>query len=182
MIPNDNHHDISPNDYAFLIPDNNSCAPTKSIIVSNEPDLTRPNGLLIHGLWLLATSLHLLIFLSPLLLSLSSSSLCLLCFLVYLLLLLTTTLASTPTPQLRVVRAFRSILEDLEDKRSTQSVHCLRTSRSHPVMGQINRLSSNEAVYIDDTETTTNNNSSSNKKPLAHDNLNASHNNMIMLV
>ncbi|XP_076448221.1 uncharacterized protein LOC143284944 [Babylonia areolata] len=33
-------------------------------------------------------------------------------------------------PQLRVVRAFKSTLEDLEDKRSTHSFHSLRSSRS----------------------------------------------------
>ncbi|XP_075587313.1 plasma membrane calcium-transporting ATPase 3 isoform X1 [Dermatophagoides farinae] len=35
--------------------------------------------------------------------------------------------------QLRVVRAFRSTLEDMEERRSCHSLHnCLRTSRSHP--------------------------------------------------
>ncbi|KAJ6215836.1 hypothetical protein RDWZM_010336, partial [Blomia tropicalis] len=35
--------------------------------------------------------------------------------------------------QLRVVRAFRSTLEDMEERRSIHSLHnCLRTSRSHP--------------------------------------------------
>ncbi|XP_017482339.1 PREDICTED: plasma membrane calcium-transporting ATPase 1-like, partial [Rhagoletis zephyria] len=35
--------------------------------------------------------------------------------------------------QLRVVRAFRSTLEDMEERRSVHSMHnCLRTSRSHP--------------------------------------------------
>ncbi|XP_062712697.1 plasma membrane calcium-transporting ATPase 1 isoform X5 [Aedes albopictus] len=34
--------------------------------------------------------------------------------------------------QLRVVRAFRSTLEDLEERRSIHSLHSLRSSRSHP--------------------------------------------------
>lgn len=80
--------------------------------------------------------------------------------------------------KLRVVRAFRSTLEDLEEKRSTHSIHCLRTSRSHPVMSQANRQST-EAAYIDDDGNTNNN---SNKPPTTHQNLNTSHNNMIMLV
>lgn len=79
--------------------------------------------------------------------------------------------------QLRVVRAFRSILEDLEDKRSTQSIHCLRSSRSHPAMMAANRQSS-EAVYIDDDGPA----SDSRKPASTKQNLNASHNNMMMLV
>ncbi len=34
--------------------------------------------------------------------------------------------------QLRVVRAFKSTLEDMEERRSVHSLHSLRTSRSHP--------------------------------------------------
>ena len=34
--------------------------------------------------------------------------------------------------QLRVVRAFKSTLEDMEERRSVHSLQCLRTSRSHP--------------------------------------------------
>lgn len=71
--------------------------------------------------------------------------------------------------QLRVVRAFKSILEDLEEKRSTHSIHCLRTSRSHPVMSQTSRQLS-EAAYINEAD---------NKAGGYH---NSSHNNMIMLV
>lgn len=70
--------------------------------------------------------------------------------------------------QLRVARAFRSILEDLEDKRSTHSINCIKSSRSHPVMSaSVNRQSS-EAVYIDED------------KPNVHPN--SGHNNMMMLV
>lgn len=74
--------------------------------------------------------------------------------------------------QLRVVRAFKSTLEDLEEKRSNHSLHCLRTSRSHPVMSQTNRQLS-EAAYIDDVD---------NRASAHHKTLNTSHNNMIMLV
>lgn len=35
-------------------------------------------------------------------------------------------------PQLRVVRAFKSTLEDMEERRSVHSLHSLRSSRSHP--------------------------------------------------
>ncbi|KAG8264666.1 hypothetical protein J6590_008601 [Homalodisca vitripennis] len=34
--------------------------------------------------------------------------------------------------QLRVIRAFKSTLEDLEERRSVHSLHSMRSSRSHP--------------------------------------------------
>lgn len=37
-----------------------------------------------------------------------------------------------PSVQLRVVRAFKSTLEDMEDQRSVHSLHSLHSSRSHP--------------------------------------------------
>lgn len=41
-----------------------------------------------------------------------------------------------PSKQLRVVRAFKSNLEDLEDRRSVASLHSLRSSRSaQPIQG-----------------------------------------------
>lgn len=85
--------------------------------------------------------------------------------------------------QLRVVRAFKSTLEDLEEKRSTHSIHCLRTSRSHPVMSQVSCQLS-EATYIDDVVDSKNLHKTSTASPASgvHHNLNTSHNNMIMLV
>lgn len=43
--------------------------------------------------------------------------------------------------QLRVVRAFKSTLEDLEDRRSVASLHSLRSSRSaQPIQGGVSGL------------------------------------------
>ncbi|XP_015794522.1 plasma membrane calcium-transporting ATPase 2 isoform X2 [Tetranychus urticae] len=51
--------------------------------------------------------------------------------------------------QLRVVRAFKSTLEDMEDKRSIHSLHSLRTSRSHPGPRPMSDIS-----YIDEDDKT----------------------------
>lgn len=80
--------------------------------------------------------------------------------------------------QLRVVRAFKSILEDLEEKRSTHSIHCLRTSRSHPVMSQVIRQSSDQVTGADSVDNEKNKQTSGGSRR----ELNTSHNNMIMLV
>lgn len=86
---------------------------------------------------------------------------------------------STAMSKLRVVRAFKSILEDLEEKRSTHSIHCLRTSRSHPVMSQVNRQSSDQIAGAESVD------NEKNKPPTtggSRQDLNTSRNNMIMLV
>ena len=47
--------------------------------------------------------------------------------------------------QLRVVRAFKSTLEDMEERRSVHSLQALRTSRSHPGPRPLSDIS-----YIDE--------------------------------
>ncbi|XP_053203024.1 plasma membrane calcium-transporting ATPase 2-like isoform X4 [Panonychus citri] len=75
--------------------------------------------------------------------------------------------------QLRVVRAFKSTLEDMEDKRSIHSLHSLRSSRSHPGPRPMSDIS-----YIDEDDKTPSpydypydlsiNSSSSSKAPSLH--------------
>lgn len=65
--------------------------------------------------------------------------------------------------QLRVVRAFKSTLEDMEERRSVHSLHSLRTSRSHPGPRPLSDIS-----YIDEE---VNQNISVNPSPSTTDSL-----------
>ncbi|XP_065083004.1 plasma membrane calcium-transporting ATPase 2 isoform X2 [Ochlerotatus camptorhynchus] len=64
--------------------------------------------------------------------------------------------------QLRVVRAFRSTLEDLEERRSIHSLHSLRSSRSHPggsniPTGRLIGTNVGDLKYIDEDQRLHNN-------------------------